>query len=284
MKEIFNILKDISSIDENNKNILLELNKLWDKLYKYEKINRNELRKKINEYSNESLRLIYKLEQLENKSFYYVDVDPIINNDYLFNLKKFKNKRLTDDEIKLILNTIVQDGRRFLVKKKNVDIKKDNLLNLCIVTSRYLSSKYCKHFSIYTLRTDNIYNSEFPHEFNVIEFLSIDGSIKRYIIDLTYRQFCLLSKCNKNRMYHVYGNYITPGFFFKNADLIKELLSKGYIEVNEKNSKIYADSFILASLTKKNIDLERFIIEDNVEYPEDEYIKTLVMGTKINRH
>lgn len=287
MKTFSNIVGYLSSLDKTKdvKIVTKELDKLWGSLYKYEKLKRQTLIQILNnDYEfNSSLELLEKLVELEKENFYFIDEEPIINNKILSfeNLDSIKDKRLTDDQIELVLNTIVQNGREFLSKENN--IVRDSLLDFCIKTSRFLTGTFNKYVDIYTLRTDNIYDSSFGHEFNVVQLLHIDGSIKQYIVDITYRQFFLLSKCNENRIYHIFRNDVSPGFFFKDEMIARELLTKGFIEINETTAKIYGDSFILATLTRENIKCENFKLEESVDYSKKEYVKCLMTGMKMNR-
>lgn len=258
MEQFYAYIDAIKQLDKNSnpKEVTKRLDELWTKLYLYEKVSRQKIINSINRYPN--FTLAYEIEdlftQLDDLPFYFFDVEPKINSSILSipDLQMLKNKKLNEHQIKLILNTIVTTGRKYLIDEKKVNIKRDSLKNLCIPSSEYLYFKYRHFLNIYVLRTDNIFTDCFPHQFCVIELESNKG-VKRYIIDLTYRQFCVISKCNDLRIYNIYDNYIMPGYFFKDKGELKNLLVNGYLEINESTAKLYGDSFILAGLNEENI-------------------------------
>ena len=77
-----------------------------------------------------------------------------------------------------------------------------------------------------------------------------------YIVDPTYNQFFDIAKCNKSCFKQSENGYIKkpdPGYFILNSSLgnqeiIKRFLQNGYMVLNEKNAKIYGDSFKSASI------------------------------------
>jgi len=279
MEAFLNIIKEIE-LKVNNNATNEDIQLLWNKLYLYEKYNKKKLNKKINELIYlEQNDIFYKLEELEIKPYYYLDVDPNLNNEItdFEQLKKLSNSILSDEQVILLLNTIIKISRNYISN----NIKTDGLYCKCFEASEYITKMFGCLFSIYYLHTNDILNNNvFGHQFNVIEFNTING-VKRYIIDITYRQFYYISKCNINRIYHINEPNITPGYFFNDNFLATQLLENGYIELNEYNSKIYLDSFLLANLTKTNIDKNIFKIENEIHIDKNKYTKTLVKGTKL---
>lgn len=87
------------------------------------------------------------------------------------------------------------------------------LTSYCILAKDYLFRNYYPYFDIFEVNIPYVLPSIFGHYIVMVNFESFDG-YKTYIIDPTYRQFCLLSLCNKNRIYH-YDLSTASGYFAK---------------------------------------------------------------------
>lgn len=75
---------------------------------------------------------------------------------------------------------------------------KSPLTSYCIFAKDYLLRNYHSYFKDFNICEINIpylLPSVFGHYIVIVNFESFDGD-KIYIIDPTYRQFCLLSLCN----------------------------------------------------------------------------------------
>ena len=205
--------------------------------------------------------------------FYYIEQQPIVssNTTEYYNIIK---KPLTEVEVINLLNYIVERTRSYLTI---TDFKNDPLVGRCIHATDFIIRNFWRIFqetNIYKLYTGDVFSSKIGHYFIVVIIPTVTGD-KAYIIDPTYRQFCLLSYCNQNRIYH-YEPYVMPGYFVKDLEPILFLLKHGYIELNEHTAKIYGDSFVLASESylKKELIFE-------TAYTGKQYIKSFMTGYSI---
>lgn len=146
---------------------------------------------------------------------------------------ELSNYVLTLEELKQILDTIVYKTRMDLKEAHSLDITKDSLTGFCIEATDRICCGFGNYFDILPYDVHNILNKDIYHSFAVGRFDTIEG-VKRYIIDITYRQFCLAKKDRS-----------MPGHFFYNQSLLKSLLKDGYLEANSDNLVIYGASFVL---------------------------------------
>ena len=90
----------------------------------------------------------------------------------------------------------------------------------------------------------------------------------KYLLDPTFRQFCLKENCNESQ-YREFGNTVAPhpGYFMvadnlqqlgvpmdiakKTEDLGKLIVSRGYFYLNDENAKLYVNAFRRASINKE---------------------------------
>lgn len=249
------LLNKIGTINDKNS---LEI--LWSKLYL------NEKRYPINN------NLMDKLENLETKPIYYIDSN--LHLSFTKNIGNLTNKKIfSQAEIIQILEYIISSTIKSFIPNAN-DYIDYSLLNMCINITTYILINFGNKFNsvdMYPLNINNIFKTKIGHQFVIAIFPTENGD-KAYIIDPTYRQFCLLSYCNKNRLYH-YDPYIMPGYFVKDLKPILFLLKNGYLEINEYTAKIYCDSFILSEESY----LKREIITES-NYNGKQYIKAFETG------
>lgn len=80
---------------------------------------------------------------------------------------------------------------------------------------------------------------------------------KQFLIDVTYRQFFLAIECNKGRFFEGdrrFKDKKSPnaGYYVcktsEGISFAKELLTKGYVELTEKNARIYGNGFSMQSI------------------------------------
>lgn len=241
------------------------MNNLWSKLYL------NEKKFAIAE------DLKYYVEQLEIKPIYYINQKLVLSSSIDNTIfEKTNDDKLNDDEIKAILEYIVYHTINKLVVNAT-NIIDNPLVGMCINSTNFILRNFGNKFDtvdMYPLSVENIFNSKIGHHFVIAIFPTKNGN-KPYIIDPTYRQFCLLSYCNKNRIYH-YEPYVMPGYFVKDQDPILFLLKNGYLESNEYTAKIYGDSFVLAT---ESILKNEIILDSN--YTGKQYIKSFINGVSI---
>lgn len=246
---------------EDLKIVKNKLEKLWTILYKKQ---RNK--------TIENIELKWKIDTLSDSHFYTIDQEPRVESLFLDKdlFEKYSNKVLVKKEIELILRTIVSETRAFLESKKHSSITDLPLTGYCIEASDFIQYRFARYFDCYTLQTQNIFSPNMCHFFTILHLSTREG-VKSYLIDTTYRQFCLLSMCNKNRIYH-YESVVLPGAFVNDIQVIKELLYKGYIEINEHTSKIYGDSFVLSNQSSNGI------INKTTNIMGKQYMHTLYTG------
>ncbi|MEG2322274.1 MAG: hypothetical protein RSB71_02175 [Bacilli bacterium] len=275
MQEYINFLKQIEAINDSTFESTNKLNMLWTKLYLYEK----KYRKEINNYynANFSFALFSLIEELEHKPYYFFEQKLSLIKDFLSKeeIENLSKVRLNDEQIKLILDTIMLQTRVFLTNKCHInDIKRDDLTGKCIMTSDYIWYHYRKLFDTYQLAVENIFTKTIGHTITIINFNHIDG-LKSYILDPTFRQFCLISKCNINRIYHISNCKVAPGYFM-DTNTAQTLLENGYLELSLKNAKLYGDSFVLADQISQNN-------KENLKttISGDSFVKALTYGTRL---
>lgn len=106
----------------------------------------------------------------------------------------------------------------------------------------------------------------------------------KYLLDPTFRQFCLKENCNENQ-YREFGNTVAPhpGYFMqannlqqlgvstdiaqKTEDLGKLIVSRGYFYLDDENTKLYMNAFRRASINKEY----QYFADENVR--GEEYIR-----------
>ncbi len=271
------ILDEIERLVNSNENyyfIKSKLNELWSKLYLKEK------KESFREQITENYDLIERIIDLEQKPFYYIDQQPLLIKPSKIDLSDCKNKKLTDEQIKLFLETMVYDVRMTLKGSRSEQLFLNTpLTSYCIFAKDYLIRNYYPYFdglNICEVNINYLLSSIFGHYIVLVNFESFDG-YKTYIIDPTYRQFCLLSLCNKNRIYH-YDLSTAPGYFVKDTNVIKFLLKNGYLELNEHNCKVYCDSFVLSKESFKN---KKIVLDSDISGKE--YVKSLMCLEPINK-
>ncbi len=73
---------------------------------------------------------------------------------------------------------------------------------------------------------------------------------KKYLVDITYRQFFMINQNNINRIGVPYLNSCNPGFFMmKNGSykkIAQHLINFGWIEATDQNLKAYFDGFAIS--------------------------------------
>ncbi len=196
----------------------------------------------------------------------YEELDKIEN--------KIKNKLpLTIAEANYFLDFVVYTTRCKIVKDFNETFEYKCDLAQSIITY-YLKSIGVETFpnATQTAISPNIEG----HNFNIVR-LNVLDQIKDYIVDATYRQFFLKENCQDSK-FIVYNGLVLvsahPGYFIKKEDyeLIEDFLKHGYMEMNEKNAKVYGDSFFQ---TKTNIPKKDI---PTYKLPGTSYIKLFLKG------
>lgn len=141
-----------------------------------------------------------------------------------------------------ILNKIVKD-----VRSELGDIKNSGLINKCDYVTKLVSSKLDNLGIDYNVfETHKILGSDVLGHMFLVVYID-DNS---YIVDLSYLQFFFKDRCSESMFREKDGiTYMAPDpgyYYIKNSDkedVAKEILEKGYVSLNERNIKIYLDSF-----------------------------------------
>lgn len=101
---------------------------------------------------------------------------------------------------------------------------------------------------------------------------------KKYLVDITYRQFFMINQNNINRIGVPYLNSCNPGFFMMKNESYKKiaqhLIDFGWIEATNQNLKAYFDGFAISF--RNGIyyeDMKEFIFKTN--YRAEDYISFL---------
>lgn len=184
---------------------------------------------------------------------YIIDAKPEIRDidkEKFFKVKEKieEDKNVTKEEMSLFLDYYVKESREVLSKYLNVNILEDPLINRCDL-AQYITGKLLesvKNVSVFPKESQNVFsNTCMGHSFLVCMIQDIP-----YLIDLTYRQFFVKERCLESEF--IYFNNMTlktpcPGYFAiqdkEGEKVAREIISKGYIELNDNVAKKYGDSF-----------------------------------------
>lgn len=178
------------------------------------------------------------------------------------------NSGIERKEAEKILEWVVQNDLEGLTHDCGVDaIKEHGLLGYCGL------SQGISGFSLINMGLSPYIGNVYPmlcknagrHAFLTVEIpVKENGKVdkKLYLIDATYLQFFLRNEVTIHEKCWIkdkrYGNRVAPlaGYWLlqtKEGNMFaKEILSKGFIELNEKNAKLYGDSFTLEAKKRKN--------------------------------
>ena len=180
-------------------------------------------------------------------------------------INKSTTDGFTQEEIETLLNWIVENARQNIEKYLGQDITNEDLAGLCLFAQiSSLLPLEGKFKETYNYTTDFKYViDELRHSFGTITFpIKVNKNIekKQYLIDVTMRQFFKTIMC-ENPKYKSDGTFVMdPGYFLctrsrrtkESLELARQLLKKGYIELTDKNLKLYIDSFIYSSIYRTN--------------------------------
>lgn len=193
-----------------------------------------------------TLLKILDLEQLMSKKFLPIDSKPNICKDFNIPSKVVDE----DDALEMVKAVVFNERVRLALANDGVGgLENATLTQQCIISSTNIS-KYCEklgvHCKNYSCNT-NLSDGKF-HSFCIVSFLLDDGSIKKYLIDCTYRQFFTYQNSFLERI----GLVGFPGccmgrFMLMNESRRKtasKLLKDGYMELTPENIKNYFDGFI----------------------------------------
>lgn len=224
------------------------------------------------------------------KNFSYKELTEIANIEQ--KLREILEKKnidinytgLTEHEVKLLLEWVINQSRKILAKSFGVtNIDDLDLQGLCklaqtvihkILMNMGLNSKCLTLSNI----LDN-YEGE-DHKVNILDFPMSDGISKTYLLDITYSQFLLEDYTPQVIKY--WNNNL------RKKQILAELLKNGFLELTVENAKSYADSFWFTSqMTRQHSEKlinkeakETYILDfknpskqDTFPYYNDEYLE-----------
>lgn len=192
-------------------------------------------------------------------------------------LKELSDYVLSKEEAKQILDTIVYGARMTLKEYYNIDISNEPLTGYCMDAVRECCS-IGKDFDILPYKVETTFEENIYHQFAVIRLETKEG-VKRYIIDPTYRQFCIVGECEESQ---VQPTYIAPGHFFYNKSLLKRLLRDGYFEITRSSLPCYANSFIWSAEAMENPKCKQFSLPTPY-YTYEDYSSALETGKIVSK-
>ena len=273
LEKIMNVYDENLSNDE--KHGLLSI--LWTKYYKLSE----KLGIKLDDAYN-----LYLLGENESYIIYQEPERKVIDKDLLeetINHYNNTNEGLTDEEIKVLLNYVVENARSQF-ESMGINLKTSSLNGLCelgqVLTIMPLEKLGLK----VTKNSANLcFNYPFNHVFGTVSFpYQYNDKIvdKTYLIDSTYRQFFTTVRCNEGRYYTEEENTglkiaPDPGYFVLDLSFAKNLMRDGYIELTKENAKKYGEAFYKASIpleeitklkNEDNRDYQRLILSFNSDY------------------
>lgn len=144
-------------------------------------------------------------------------------------------------------NSNILEKTIYDVRSKLGNIKENGLINKCDYATRLMTNLLDELKIDYNImETHKLLGNDVLGHMFLIVFIED----KSYIVDLTYLQFFIKDRCNKS-MYKELDGLIymapDPGYYYienkKDIDVAKSILEDGYIELNERNVKVYLDSF-----------------------------------------
>lgn len=207
-----------------------------DELYRYVRSIQNDyfIDGNLSNDFNYITRYLKKAEEDIPKEF-IIDSSPIFSNDFD-----------SDDKLKNII---------YNVRSKLLDNDiEDPLIDKCTYSSNLVFRSFSelglnvRRVIIYPGFTKEHDLLHFGSEYHAFNIVTIND--KKYIVDLTYRQFFLKNRSSLERI-GVFSLFnTTPGKFMTLNDSRKrtalELLKNGYIEMTDENVKNYFDGFALS--------------------------------------
>jgi len=272
LNEIIGVYSSELSNNEKYSRVTL----LWEKYY--------ELKNSLNVELDDDYNLLLMFEN----ECYKIDVKPINNVpdkelvvQSLKRLEEAKNDNIGIDEkdAKIILDYVLYYVRRNFTYL-GIDINKNSMNGFCEL-AQSLSMRPFEELGLKV--TKNLAEDDFGyiehHAFGTVTIPINDNDKvveQTYLIDPTYRQFFTSTRCHEG-MYYIKDKDTDkykapdPGYFVENIEFARELMSKGYIELNEENAKVYGSSFSKSSGVDINkVDYYSNIINSTSDYVLDE--------------
>lgn len=216
----------------------------------------------------------------------------------LANIENGELDGISEEEVQIILQSLVENARIGIEKYYNLDINKSSLQGTCGI-GQALTAYPLKSIGIETsynqatLLPDNKTN----HAYITCFFPVKEGSSvisKQYLIDVTYKQFFSALRCNEGCFYNAANNSknkvgADPGYYLcdskEGMDFARTLISQGYIELTEENAYLYGYGFSCTSihLDTSNDDIKRIVSHSGREYIESMKQKTVELDIEYEK-
>ena len=188
---------------------------------------------------------------------------------------------LSSNEAKYYLSYVCFMTREKLSIQSNKTISAYDFLNKCDLAQAIIVNHFKSlNVECYPISTQKAITDEIVGHSFVLVFLPINSAKIIYLVDPTYTQFFNKEQCVDENFKVMNGMIVTtpePGYFVSkltedDQEIIQEFLTLGFMELNEKNSKIYGDSFYK---TKTGIPLD---VSKHLTMTGNVYIKGFLKG------
>ena len=200
---------------------------------------------------------------------------------------------LTSDEVKTLLEWIVENTRCVIEKDLNTDISNYNLGGFCgFGQAISLLPLIQSNINVTVNNAANFPNGAVKHAFGTVVLpVKQDNKVinKWYLLDTTYRQFFTKEMCNESRFENPDNNEgllctPDPGYFMciadtaseKKINFSKELTKKGYVELTKENLIMYAQGFLYTSIPQKKKEIYKYVENVDVNELKDSIIHNQV--------
>lgn len=191
-----------------------------------------------------------------------------INNGY--------DDGLTEQEVKTLLDWIVEETRKNLEKYLKKSIKEETLLGLCGIAQCLSLTPLIKcGFNVTVNNISSIMFDSFFHAFGTCTFPVRDknGIVeKRYLIDVTFRQFFTTQGCkkkNKDIVEKKFHRAPDPGYYIDCKFPTQNLLQHGYTEIDDNKLIMYVKSFAYSvydsNIAGKKVSEEQQFYDKNIK-------------------
>lgn len=214
----------------------------------------------LNSYDDSLFKKADKTFLLESSPLFF-EIDSKELELAIKNLKRVQEEKrygildgITKEEAEVILKSVVNTARNSL-KKNSTDFLQDSLAGSCGY-AQALTGFLLEDLGLEVASTNahNLPDSKVPHAFIICSFPIKDNSFceeKRYLVDVTYRQFFVAIKATEASYYDggYYKNLTGPvaGYYVMQSpggeEFARSLLKNGYIELTEENARIYGSAF-----------------------------------------
>lgn len=186
-----------------------------------------------------------------------------VNN---FLVAKEENGAISLNDVETILTGVVQKARAVL--GKDCDIKTASLDGCCGYGQALTAIPLLNIGADVTINNAGHFPyAKYRHAFITVAFPVNEFGVvqeKRYLVDVTYRQFFTTATCNEGRYFKADERFKdtvgpAPGFYMMRypggKEFANELLKKGFIELTPENLKTYGVCFSTDVINKTNTHL-----------------------------